>query len=207
MKLFLSSVRIPNHDEQKKLFGKMDDIVVAIVPNAWDPYSEGRRNLEVAATITEFESLGYITSVLDLVKSTAEQRKAALQSSNFLWVTGGNTFYLNYYVQKTGFDALIKDALTRKNSKFVYGGASAGAIITGPTLHGAEYADDPNDAPEVIWDAMKLVDFSIVPHWGMEKYAPVLDKIRATQSQYVANVITLTNDQALTLVDGKFSVQ
>lgn len=204
MKLFLSSVRIPNHDEQKKLFGKMDDIAVVIVPNAWDPYSEGRRNTEVAATITEFESLGYITSVLDLVKSTEEQRKAALETNDFLWVTGGNTFYLNYRVQKTGFDALIKAALTRK---LVYGGASAGAIITGPTLHGAEFADDLNDAPEVIWDAMKLVDFSIVPHWGMEKYAQVLAKIQATQSQYVANVITLTNDQALTLVDDTFNVQ
>jgi dipeptidase E len=204
MKLFLSSLRIPNLDEQKKLFGKKDDISVVIVPNAWDPYAEGRRNSEIAETIAEFEALGYITSVLDLVKSTEAQRKEALETNDFLWVTGGNTFYLNYLVKKTGFDVLIKDALTRT---LVYGGASAGAIITGPTLHGAEYADDPNDAPEVIWDAMKLVDFSIVPHWGTDKYLPVLQKIQATQMQYVANVITLTNDQALTLINDKFNVQ
>lgn len=204
MKLFLSSVRIPNLDEQKKLFGKKEDISVVIVPNAWDPYSEGRRNSEIAETIAAFEALGYITSVLDLVTSTDAQRKEALETNDFLWVTGGNTFYLNYYVKKTGFDMLIKDALTRT---LVYGGASAGAIITGPTLHGAEYADDPNDAPEVMWDAMGLVDFCVVPHWGMEKYLPVLEQIQATQMQYVANVITLTNDQALTLLNGKFDVQ
>jgi dipeptidase E len=204
MKLFLSSLRIPNPDEQKQLFGKKEDIAVVIVPNAWDPYSEGRRNSEVAETITEFEALGYITSVLDLVKSTEEQRKEALESNDFLWVTGGNTFYLNYHVKKTGFDVLIKDSLTRT---LTYGGASAGAIIAGPTLHGAEYADDPNDAPEVIWDAMELVDFCVVPHWGMEKYASVLDKIQATQAQYVSQIITLTNDQALTFIDDKFTVQ
>lgn len=204
MKLFLSSIRIPNQDEQKKLFGKKDDISVVIVPNAWDPYSEGRRNTETAAIISEFESLGYITSVLDLVKSTETQRKQMLESSDFLWITGGNSFYLNYYIRHTGFDVLIKNALTRK---LVYGGASAGAIVAGPTLHGAEFADDPNDAPEVVWDAMKLVDFCITPHWGMEKYLPVLETIQATQAQYAAKVITLTNDQAITIIEDKLVVQ
>lgn len=206
MKLFLSSVRIPNQDEQKKLFGKKDDISVVIVPNAWDPYSEGRRNTEIAATISEFESLGYITSVLDLVKSTEEQRKEALESNDFLWVTGGNSFYLNYCVKKVGFDVLVKDALNRK-SPLVYGGTSAGAVLATPTLHGVEFADDPNDAPEVIWDGLHLVDFAIVPHWGMEKYQSVLDKMQLTEAQHVRDVITLTNDQAITLIDGKFSVQ
>lgn len=203
MKLFLSSIRIPNLDEQKKLFGKKDDISVVIVPSAWEPYSEGRKNTETAAIISEFEAFGYITSILDLVKSTEAERKEALESNDFIWVTGGNSFYLNYYVTHTGFGALIKDALTRK---LVYGGASAGAIIAGPTLHGAEFADDPNDAPEVIWDAMKLVDFCITPHWDMEKYLPVLEAIRAAQSQYADEVITLTNDQAITVIDDKVIV-
>ena len=84
---------------------------------------------------------------------------------------------------------------------------SAGAIITGPTLHGAENADNPNDAPQVLWDAMRLVKFGIVPHWGMEKYKTVLEKIKIAQEPYVSEVFTLTNDQALTSVNGVIEVR
>ena len=56
--------------------------------------------------------------------------------------------------------------------------------------------DDPKEAPETIWDALSLVDFGIVPHWGMEKYADLLSQCKEQMEKYV-QVKTLTNEQVL----------
>ena len=81
---------------------------------------------------------------------------------------GGNTFYLNHKIHKTGFDELIKAALA---NGLVYGGTSAGAVVAEPTLHGVEFIDNPKDAPQVIWEGLGLVDFGIVPHWVWKRTA------------------------------------
>lgn len=203
MNLFLSAIRLPNELERAKLFGDKTPLSVVIVPNAWDPYSEDRQKTELESTISDFKKLGFKTSTLDLITSSDKQKIESLSSNDFLWVMGGNTFYLNYYVQKTGFDQLIKNALSKG---LVYGGTSAGAVITGPTLHGTENADDPKDAPQIIWDGLKLVDFGIVPHWGMEKYGEVLEKMKAEQQLHVTQVVTLTNKQALTVMDDNLEI-
>lgn len=203
MKLFLSSIRLPNSQERAALFGNKNNLKVLIVPNAYDTYPEDRQKAELARIISEFKELGYNTSVLDLVTSSDQQRRDRLYASDFLWITGGNTFYLNYRVQRTGFDKLIRDTFS---SGLVYGGNSAGAIIAGPSLHGTENADDPNDAPEIIWNGMHLVDLGIVPHWGMEKYGQSLEKMKAEMEPYVPQLVTLTNDQAALVLDGELSI-
>lgn len=203
MKLFLSSIRLPSEDEKAKLFGGKPELSVVIVPNAWDTYPEDRQKTELASTVSDFEKLGFRTSVLDLVTSSDKQREDSLGSNDFLWVMGGNTFYLNYRVQKTGFDKLVKAALEKG---LVYGGTSAGAVIAGPTLHGAEKVDDPADVPVVIWDGLGLVDFGIVPHWNIEKYASQLKKMKDEMESHSASVITLTNDQAVIVINGEAEV-
>jgi len=203
MKLFLSSIRLPSESEKVSLFGGKSELSVVIVPNAWDTYPEDRQKAELAKTISDFEQLGFRTSVLDLVTSSDRQREDSLGSSDFLWVMGGNTFYLNHRIHKTGFDKLVKTALEKG---LVYGGTSAGAVVAGPTIRGAENVDDPADAPEVIWDGLGLVEFGIVPHWGMEKYASELEKMKDEMQPHLARVITLTNEQAAMVVDNEVTV-
>ena len=120
-------------------------------------------------------------------------------SHDFIWIMGGNTFYLNYKIHKTGFDKTLKSAVA---NGLVYGGTSAGAVIAGPTIHGAENVDDLKDAPQVIWDGLGLVDFGIVPHWGMEKYAKELEKMYEEMQPYVSQVIKLSNEDAVIDIDG-----
>jgi len=203
MKLFLSSQRLPTRHEQAKLFGDNRHPAVIIVPNAYDTYPESRQRVEHAATIAHFKELGYRPAVLDLVTSSDSQRRDALFSSDFVWLTGGNSFYLNYRVQKIGFDVLLKEALDKG---VVYGGQSAGAILATPTLRGVENADDPKDAPEVIWEGLGLVDFGVIPHWGMEKYADKLEHMAHEMRPYVPQLVILTNDQAATVIDGVLEV-
>ena len=203
MKLFLSSLRLPNKSEQVKLFGSKTQLRVTIIPNAWDPYPKDRRKVELADTSARFEALGYQSSVLDLVTSSDKQMHESLSSSDLVWVTGGNSFYLNYQLQHSGFDKLLKGYLTKG---LVYGGASAGAIVASPTLHGVENADDPKDTPSIIWDGLSIVKFGIVPHWGMEKYADDLEKMADEMRPYVPQLVTLTNAQAVIVIDDKLEV-
>jgi dipeptidase E len=202
MKLFLSSIRLPNHDEQAKLFKNKSSVSVAIIPNAWDVYPEERQKLELDSTVSLFKDLGFTTSVIDLTTSHS-YRKNQFELYDFIWVMGGNTFYLNYKLHKTGNVRILKNAI---NNGVVYGGTSAGSVIAGTTLHGVENVDDINDAPEAIWDGLGLVDFSIVPHWGMEEHASDFEKVKQGMADYSDTIYTITNDEALTYIDGKIEV-
>jgi dipeptidase E len=201
MKFFLSSIRLPNSDEQAKLFGNKTHISVAIIPNAWDTYPEDRQKVELADALSQFKDIGFKTTVIDLVTDSNISEKVIY--NNFLWVMGGNTFYLNYIFHKTGFDKILIDALSKG---VVYGGSSAGAVIVTPTLHGVENVDDPKDAPQVIWDGLGLVDFGVVPHWGMAKYAKELEKMKQDMEPHVPLIVTLNNEQAVIEIDGKREV-
>jgi len=203
MKLFLSSIRLPNKAEHEKLFGYKTELAVTIIPNAWDTYSEERRKAEITETRADFQARGHRTAILDIVTSSDQQKQDSLQSSDFLWVMGGNSFYLNYWVQRSGFDALLKSSIA---DGLVYGGTSAGAILMCPTLHGVEHVDNPEDAPEIIWNGLGLVNFGIVPHWGMEPYANILEKMAVEMQHYVSQLVKLSNEQAVTVVNDRWEV-
>ncbi len=202
MKLFLSSIRLPNEIEYNQLFGDKSSLSVAVIPNAWDTYPEVRQKAELANTLSEFKNLGHKTSVIDLTTSNSS-KKENLEKYDFIWVMGGNTFYLNYKMHKTGFGKKLKDAV---KSGLVYGGSSAGAVISGPTIHGVENVDNTKDAHQIVWDGIGLVDFGIVPHWGIGKYADSLQKMKDVMGLYLSEVFTITNSQAIVVIDDEVIV-
>jgi len=111
------------------------------------------------------------------------------------WVMGGNCFYLNYWMCKSGFDTLLPGLLTQG---FVYGGESAGAVVAGKTLHGVEVLDNPDEAPEVIWEGLKLVDYGILPHWGKPKHADRY-QMAYDEMQLFTPVKTLSDEQFISV--------
>ena len=189
---------LSNTNELLKFLDKQKPSVV-IVPNAWDTYPKERKAVEVEKCVELFEASGFTTSILDLTKATKASVLSMLKTQDAVWVMGGNTFYLNFYIHKSGFSDVIKDLL---DQGLVYSGESAGAVVTGTTLHGIEHVDDPKDAPEVVWDGLDLLDYGIVPHWGWEKYQPVLEKAKETMQAFT-NVVTLNNDQILIIDNGQ----
>ena len=204
MKLFLSSTRIPNNEEIVELFGGKYSLSVAIIPNAFDVYPKDRQNKERAKTMKEFEDSGFSVKIADILVGNQDFTLKYIEESDFVWVTGGNTFYLNYALRKSGIDNVLKNVI---NKGSVYGGASAGAIIVGPTLYGIDKMDDKSQAPQVIWEGLNLVKFGVIPHWNNEKYKSEFDDIKQTMHPHVIDTICLNDDQALTYIDGNWKIR
>ncbi len=93
-----------------------------------------------------FRKLGMIIEELELSTATAEEVKATIKRNDYIYVAGGNTFYLLQEVQKTGADKVIIEEVKRGK---VYIGTSAGAIIVAPEITYSEAMDKKEKAPEL----------------------------------------------------------
>lgn len=199
MKLYLTSMPPANKAELLKLVGDQGNLSVTVIPNAWDTYPAERKAAVVAELLGTFKGFGFTTSLLDVTTANKVSIETALKGKRLVWVMGGNTFYLNYYLHMSGFKDVIRPLL---EGGLVYGGESAGAAVAGTTIHGIEHLDDPADAPEVAWDGLALVDYGILPHWGWEKYGEELSAAKKDMEQF-ARVVAIGNDQALVVDDGQ----
>lgn len=173
MKLYLSALGIPNTHAYLALFARKSPQHVVVVPTAWNVAPSAKSAPFIAATTAVFDGLGFTHETLDLATCTPASMHQALARATAIWITGGNTFYLNYWMRESGFDKLLPELLKRG---VVYGGESAGAVVAGKTLHGIEILDDPADAPELIWPGLGLVDYGIIPHWDEQKYSDRLQQ-------------------------------
>lgn len=171
MRLYLSSYRLGNYPERLVEFSRQG--FVAIVGNALDYIpDDARRQYEadVYDPRSEFAALGLHTQDLDLRHYFGNKQglKNALRGCGLIWVLGGNAFLLMRAFRQSGFAEIVFDMLAA--DEIAYGGFSAGAVVATPTLHGIDLMDEPTQlaqgySPEVVWDGMGLVDFSIVPHY------------------------------------------
>lgn len=118
-----------------------------------------------------------------------------LSQYGFVFVSGGNTFYLAYRLAKTGFDKKIKDYV--KNDG-VFVGSSAGAIILMDDIEPFAPLDDPSQAPKT-YPGLGLVNFAILPHADSEKYGPLVHKLA---DEYQDHEAFLLNDNQVIVVDG-----
>jgi dipeptidase E len=170
MRLFLSSEGVPRPDLLRELMGVGEDRArVALINNAQDPYPE-EKSRQRGATLSElFNSLGFEPVNIDLREYTGMSEELAdlLRTCRLIWCSGGNSFWLRYVMKTSGFDKIIKELLVEG---IVYGGWSAGVVIAGSSLHPIELMDEPEKAPEIIYQGLGLIDYFIWPHWDTEKY-------------------------------------
>ncbi len=108
---------------------------------------------------------GFEVTDYTITNKTESELRKDLDQYQFIYVEGGNTFYLLQQSQKSGFILVIQDLVN--NQEKVYIGTSAGSIIAGPKL--PEYLivlDEPMDKDSIDADAYNFVNFTILPHWG-----------------------------------------
>jgi dipeptidase E len=144
---------------------------IAVITNALD-FSDDRRNRKhLKAEFKQLSALGLHATELDLRAffATGASVVAELEKFGGVWVVGGNVFILRRAMRYSGFDEFIAHK-RQTDPDFVYGGYSAGACVLAPSLNGVELMDPPHPAPkgykpDVIWEGLGILDFSIAPHF------------------------------------------
>ncbi|MCC0646721.1 Type 1 glutamine amidotransferase-like domain-containing protein [Clostridioides sp. ZZV15-6598] len=119
--------------------------------------------------------LGLIVDELEISTSTYETIKDKLEKNDYIYVTGGNTFFLLQELKRTGADKLLIEEINK--GKF-YIGESAGAIVVAPNIEYSSEMDDIEKAPSLKdYSGLNLIDFYVVPHFQNWEFGKSVEKI------------------------------
>ncbi|HYF31245.1 MAG TPA: Type 1 glutamine amidotransferase-like domain-containing protein [Chitinophagaceae bacterium] len=209
MRLFLSSFRFGNHPQHLVRLANSNKRA-AVIANACDEMPENDRQIRVRQEIGLLQELGFFPGEIDLRSYFNNPHRQQhliklLSTVGLIWVRGGNSFVLRRAMKASGFDVMITGLV--QQDAVVYGGYSAGACVTGPTLAGIEMVDDPHTVPEgydatVIWEGLNLVPYVIVPHY--RSILPESAKVERLLQHYVDRNISFKplRDEEAVVVNG-----
>ncbi|WP_323589356.1 peptidase E [Aliarcobacter butzleri] len=146
------------------------------------------------------QKLGLIIDELDISTASNDEINSKLRNNDFIYITGGNTFFLLQELKKTGADKIIIDEI---NKGKLYIGESAGAIVTSANVEYAKRMDDVKKAPNLIeFSGLNLVDFYVIPHYTNFPFEKTVEKIIEDYSSKL-NLSPISNKDAILVVDNK----
>ncbi len=151
----------------------------------------------------ELKKLGLIVDELEISASSYETIQSTLKKNDFIFISGGNTFFLLQELKRTGTDQLLKEEV---NSGKLYIGESAGAIVASPDIGYSAEMDQPEKAPDLKENmGLGLVDFYTVPHDKNPEMGEAAKKIVAMYSESL-NLKVIHDYQAILVQDGEIRI-
>ena len=129
-----------------------------------------------------------------------------LHKCDYIYITGGNTFFLLQELKRKGVDKIISEQV--KSGK-LYIGESAGAIIASPDT---EYMKNVNfdpikKAPELEdYSSLGLVDFYTIPHYGNFPFKKKGEKVIQLYNEKL-QLIPISNKQAIFIEDSNIQIK
>lgn len=150
------------------------------------------------------EKMGLIVDELDISTATTAEITAKIINNNFIYVTGGNTFFLLQELKKTGADQVIIDEV---NAGKLYIGESAGAMVTSANIEYVKGMDSVKKAPDLKnFDALGLVEFYTVPHYSNPPFKKIAQKIVDTYSSTL-KLSPISNNDAIVVNDSEMEIK
>jgi Peptidase E len=152
----------------------------------------------VASGKKALEKMGIIVDVLDVAAASADEIADKLTTNDYVYISGGNTFYLLQELKRSGADKIIIDQV---NAGKLYIGESAGSMIVAPDVELAQAMDSIKKAPNLDgFDALNLTEFYTVPHHTNAPFKKAVEKIK---EKYAAThkLYPISNKEAV-LVSG-----
>lgn len=150
------------------------------------------------------EKLGVIVDVLDISTAAAEEIQDKLHENDFIYITGGNTFFLLQELKRTGADKIMKEEV---NKGKLYIGESAGAMVVSHNIEYAQKMDSMKKAPNLTqYEALGLVDFYPLPHFESAPFKKIAQSVIDTYSSTL-QLTPISNHDAILIDDGKIRVE
>jgi dipeptidase E len=149
----------------------------------------------IASDKKALQKLGMLIDELDIATAPQETVLNKISECDYIFVEGGNTFFLLQEMKRSGADKIISDQIL---SGKIYIGASAGSIIVSKNIEYVKHLDNPDAAPDLSGDfsALGLVDFCIVPHFANPPFKKAGEAIVKAYSDKL-NLRPIGNNQAV----------
>jgi dipeptidase E len=176
---------------QDSLAGK----TVTFIPTASIPETV---TFYVAAAKKAFKKMELQVEELDIRQVPYAEIAATIAKNDYIYLTGGNTFYLLQELKKSGADQIIREQV-RLGKPYI--GESAGAAIAAPTIEYMKEMDDPTAAPHLTsFKGLELVDFCPVPHYNNAPFKKITKNIVQAYQQKL-DLKPISNHQAIQVLD------
>jgi dipeptidase E len=161
-------------------------------------------NFYVGADKKALEKLGLVVDELEISKASPDTIKTKINNADYIFVEGGNTFFLLQELKRTGTDKLI---IKHINKGKVYIGSSAGSVILSKDIEYIKHMDDPEAAPELKnkFTALSVVDFCVVPHCTNFPFKKAAEKIIGEYAEKL-DLRPISNNQVVSVDDDTVEV-
>ena len=174
---------------------KVTFIPTAALPDQLDFHIQYNKDL--------LSKMGLVVDELEL--STAPYLDIAnkLERNDYIYIAGGNTFFLLQKINRSGAGNIIKDQI---NAGKLFIGESAGAIILAPNIEYSKDTDDPLAAPLLkSFEGLNVIDFYPVPHYKSE---PLMEAVDIVISKYGNKLplVPFSNSQAILVREEEWKI-
>ncbi|WP_018463047.1 Type 1 glutamine amidotransferase-like domain-containing protein [Segatella paludivivens] len=146
------------------------------------------------------EKAGLIVEEVEITQLSKEEISSRLHKCDYIYITGGNTFFLLQELKRKGIDKIIAEQVELGK---LYIGESAGAIIASPDTEYIKSVNfDPIEKAPELEDctSLDLVDFYTVPHYGNFPFKKKGEKVVQLYNEKL-QLIPISNKQAI-LIEG-----
>lgn len=174
---------------------------VTLIPTA--SLAEEVNSYLVAAREALVEA-GLVIDELEVSTATQDEIVSKLERGDYIYVSGGNTFFLLQELKRTGADLLIAEHVRAGKC---YIGESAGSAILALSIEYIKALDDVSAAPDLeSFAALGLVDFYPLPHYRNEPFAEAVEQVLKEHGDAL-DLRPFSNNQAIALSGGHAELQ
>jgi dipeptidase E len=178
-------------------------LTVAFIPTAANVYPPEKRGFvkEDRGALTE---KGFKVKDIGIAGKQKGELTAELKGADIIFVSGGSPFYLLQATRESGFNELTKQLVGKG---VIYAGSSAGAVLAGPDIEPVRPLDDHSKNLNLkSTKGLGLVDFVVLPHWGIEKYKDQYREVMKNYGKGQYKLIKITDEQAVVVEGNKHKI-
>lgn len=199
-RLFLASeAKHPKSIELLKKFvgGNFKDKKIVYVPTAAN--GDFYQSWKASKTLPIAQSLTNNLEVVELESYYYQDVEEKIRSADILWMAGGQTGYLLYWLRRLELDKNLPKIL--ENGP-IYVGSSAGSMVCSKTQYASEFYFTEPEKGASIFPGLGIIDFEIYPHYE-EKWLP---KLKNIWKKEFGDLWLLKNGEVITVEGDKVNV-